>query len=266
MAATTRKQPPARRAKRSLLTSRPALPVPRLELEAHQVDIIGLALVAIGVFLAGVAYLSWSGGALGNAFVHGARFAFGRLGYAIPAVLVLGGGLVLMRELRPPGRPLRTGAICVTAAITLGLAAGRRGLGPGQPPSGSFWRAAAFESRGGVVGQGELWISSHLLSTIGADILAVFLFLAGAILVSGATLAGVIRATGAGVAGTSRALKRTTGDFAQTVARRPATEAGRSRVAERAGALGVEPPPMAEAPPVLPEDPEPLFPPEPDTS
>ena len=57
MAATKRKQPPARRAKRSLLASRPALPVPKLELQPHQVDIVGLALVAIGVFLAGVAYL-----------------------------------------------------------------------------------------------------------------------------------------------------------------------------------------------------------------
>src|SRR5690348_4110217 len=244
MAATKRKQPPARRAKRSLLASRPALPVPRLELQPHQVDIVGLALVAIGVFLAGVAYGGWSGGALGNGFVHGAAFVFGRLGYAIPAALVVGGGLVLMRELRPPARPMRTGVICLTAAITLALAAGTLGVGPGQTASGEFWHPAAFESRGGIVGQSELWVSSHLLSTIGADILAVFLFLAGAILVSGATLAGVIRATGAGVAGTSRALKRTTGDFAQTAARRPATEAARTRAL--AATSGVEPPPMAE--------------------
>ena len=273
MAATKRKQPPARRAKRSLLASRPALPVPKLHLQPHQVDIVGLALVAIGVFLAGVAYLGWSGGALGNGFVHGARFVFGRLGYAIPAALVAGGGLVLMRELRPPGRPLRTGVICLTAAITLALAAGTLGVGPGQTPTGEFWHPAAFESRGGVVGQAELWASSHLLSTAGADILAVFLFLAGVILVSGATLAGVIRATGAGVAGTSKAFKRTTGDVAQTVARRPATEAARTQAARtRASArtAGVEPPPMADVPAAAAgeplEDPEPLFPPEPDTS
>jgi len=275
MAATKRKQPPARRAKRSLLASRPALPVPRLDLEPHQLDIIGLALVAIGVFLAGVAYLGWAGGALGNGFVHGAAFVFGRLGYAIPAALVVGGGLVLMRELRPPARPMRTGVICLTAAITLALAAGTLGVGPGQTPSGEFWHPAAFQSRGGIIGQGELWVSSHLLSTIGADILAVFLFLAGAILVSGATLAGVIRATGAGVAGTSKAFKRTTGDFASTVVRHPATEAARTRAARtrassRAGVAGVEPPPMdgATAPDADQpnEDPEPLFPPEPDTS
>lgn len=273
MAATKRKQPPARRAKRSLLASRPALRVPRLDLEPHQVDIVGLALVAIGVFLAGVTYLGWSGGALGNAFVHGARFVFGRLGYAIPAALVVGGGLVLMREVRPPGRPLRTGVICLTAAITLALAAGTLGIGPGQTPTGSFWRAAALQSRGGVVGQAEFWVTSHLLSTIGADILAVFLFLAGVILVSGATLAGVIRATGAGMAGTSRAFKRSTGDFAQPGARRPATEAARTRAARRAAAAGVEPPPMSDSGPPDPvepvdavADPEPLFPPEPDTS
>jgi DNA segregation ATPase FtsK/SpoIIIE, S-DNA-T family len=257
MAATKRKQPPSRRAKRSLLAGRPSLPLPRPDLEPHHVDIIGLAIVAIGIFLIGVTYLGWSGGTLGSVFVDGVRFVFGRLGYAIPAALVVGGGLILMRELRPPGRPMRTGVICLTAAITLALAAGTLGVGPGQVPSGEFWHPAAFESRGGIVGQAELWVTSRLLSTVGADILAVFLFLAGTILVSGATLAGIVRATGAGVAGTSRAFKRTTGDLAQTVARRPATEAARAKAAAGPAPMGVEPPP---------EDPEPLFPPEPDTS
>jgi DNA segregation ATPase FtsK/SpoIIIE, S-DNA-T family len=257
MAATKRKPPPSRRAKRSLLASRPSLPV--LELEPHHVDIIGLALIAIGVFLAGVAYLDWAGGALGDGAVRAVRFVLGRLGYAVPAALVVGGALVLMRELRPPGRPMRTGAICLTAAITLALAAATLGVGPGQTPAGEFWHPAAFEARGGVVGQVEFWVASHLLSTVGADILAVFLFLAGVILVSGATLAGVIRATGEGMADTSRAFRRSTGDFAQTVARRPATAAGKAKAQTRE-AQGVPEPPMPEP------EPEPLFPPEPDTS
>jgi DNA segregation ATPase FtsK/SpoIIIE, S-DNA-T family len=222
-----RKQPPRKRARRSLLASR-TLELPRLDLQPHHVDIIGLALIAIGVFLGGVAYLHWSGGALGDGAVTGMRFVFGAVGYAVPAALVAGGGLVLAREIRPPGRPLRTGAICLTAAITLALAAGSLGLGPGPLHGHQFWRASAFESRGGIVGQSELWVSSHLLSTLGAHILALFLFAAGLILVSGATLAGIIRATGTRVAGTSRALKRSTEEIAATV-RRPATEAGRAR-------------------------------------
>ena len=54
--------------------------MPRLQLEAHHIDIIGLALIAIGIFLSGVAYLRWSGGALGDGMVTGLRFLFGALG------------------------------------------------------------------------------------------------------------------------------------------------------------------------------------------
>jgi S-DNA-T family DNA segregation ATPase FtsK/SpoIIIE len=234
MAATTsRRKPkrkaPAKRARRSLLGSRPSLRLPSLELEPHHVDIIGLALIAIGVFLAGVAYLNWAGGTLGNGTVRATKFVFGALGYAVPAALVLGGALVLLRELRPPARPMRTGAICLTAALTLALAAGTLGLGQGRAPHGHFWQASALEARGGIVGEAQLWVVSHLISTLGAHILAVFLFIAGLILVTGATLASVIRATGAGMAGTSRALRRTTvTPRAGRVAPRPATVAARS--------------------------------------
>jgi DNA segregation ATPase FtsK/SpoIIIE, S-DNA-T family len=255
MAAKKPKQSPSKRAKRSLLASRPSLRLPRLE--PHHLDIIGLAMVAVGIFLAGVAYLDWSGGTLGDGAIKAMRFAFGRLGDAIPAALIVGGALVLLRELRPPGRPMRTGVICLAAAIMLALAAGTLGVGPGRVPTGQFWHPAAFESRGGVVGEVELWVSASLISTVGADILAVFLFLAGAILVSGATIAGVMRATGAGVASTSRAVRRTTVDLAQTAARRPATEAARAAAA--AGGSRPEPQPdLVQG--------EPLFEPEPDTS
>ena len=104
--AQKRKKPPPKRARRSLLASRPTLP--RLALEPHHIDIIGLALIAIGVFLGGVAYLHWAGGALGDGFVRTAKLIFGALGYAVPGALVAGGGLILVRELRPPARPLRT--------------------------------------------------------------------------------------------------------------------------------------------------------------
>ena len=248
MATRRRKKPPPKRAKRSLLASRSfSLPRPHLEFEPHHIDILALALIAVGVFLGGVAYLHWAGGALGSGAVQGTRFLFGALGYAIPAALIAGGALILLRELRPPTRPLRTGAICLLAALTLALAAGTLGLGPGRTPPTVFWHQAAFKMRGGVLGQGELWVSSHLLSLLGANILAIFLLVAGLILVTGATLGGIVRATGTTVAGTSRALKRSSEEIAGTTVRRPATEAARSS--------------RAAAP-----EPESLLPPEPDTS
>jgi S-DNA-T family DNA segregation ATPase FtsK/SpoIIIE len=254
----TKRKPPPKRAQRSLLASRSSLPA--LELESHHVDILALALVAIGIFVGGVAYLHWAGGALGEGAVRATRLVFGALGYAVPAALIASGALILFRELRPPARPMRTGVVCMVAALTLALAAGTLGLGPGPVPAHYFWRAASFERRGGVIGQGELWATTHLLSVTGADIVAVFLLIAGLILVSGATLAGVLRFTGAGVVGTSRALRRSTEELAATVARRPATAAAQAG-AGRASAYAGEPP---QPEPLL--DSEPLFPPEPDTA
>ena len=250
MAATRKSQAKRVRARRSLLASRPRLP--RLDFEPHQVDVFGLGLIAIGIFLSCVAYLRWAGGAIGEGGVHGLRFAFGLLGYAVPAVIVAVGALIVLRELRPPTRPLRTGALCILGAATLALAAGTLGVGPGGAPTKGFWHPAVFEARGGILGESELWVTSHLVSTIGADILAVFMFIAGLMLVTGATVASVLRATGTGVAGTTRiagdarrALQRTT-----EVARRERAIAPVGRIPR---------PPDLHDPDLLPE---PLLPPE----
>ena len=243
MASRARKKAPttpfgrgARRARRSLLSARPGLP--RLELAPHQLDVIALALVALGVFLAAVAYGGVSGGPVGRGLTDGARFMLGAVGYAVPVGLVIAGGLLLMRELRTPARPLRTGTVFLVASVTLALASGALGLGPGALSGRAFWHAAAFRTRGGLLGQGEFWLASHLLSTTGAEILAVFLFVAGLLLVTGAGAAGIIRSARDSVAGTTRVMRRRTGELAQTVVDRTA------------------PPPAAG----------PLLPPEPDTS
>jgi DNA segregation ATPase FtsK/SpoIIIE, S-DNA-T family len=265
--ATARKPPAKRvRARRSPLASRPRLPL--LAFEPHQVDVLGLGLIAVGIFLSCVTYLRWAGGTIGEGGVHALRFVFGLLGYGVPVAIVVAGALVVLRELRPPGRPLRTGALCLLGSASLALAAGTLGVGPGQASARAFWHPAAFEARGGIIGQSALWLTSHLVSTIGADILAVFMFLAGLMLVTGATVAGVLRATGTGVAGTTRiagdagrALKRSTEDLtAATVARRERRPAaGRAK--------GVPIPPELLPEPLLPPEllPEPLLPPELDT-
>ena len=155
----------------------------------------------------------WDGGTLGNGAVTGLRFVLGALGYVVPAALVVAGGLVLARELRPPGRPLRTGRHLPDRCDRRSRSPpARSGVGPGRCTARSSGGPRPSKTRGGVLGQAELWVTSHLISTLGADILAVFLFAAGLILVTGATLAGVIRATGAGVAGTTRVIRRSTDD------------------------------------------------------
>jgi S-DNA-T family DNA segregation ATPase FtsK/SpoIIIE len=257
----TRRKPPAKRvrARRSPLASRPRLP--RFDLQPHQVDVLGLGLIAAGIFLSCVAYLRGAGGTVGEGAVHALRFVFGLLGYAVPAAVVAAGAMIVLREMRPTARPLRTGALFLVGSVSLALAAGTLGVGPGAPPARVFWHPAVFEARGGVVGESLLWVTSHLISTIGADILAVFMFVAGLMLVTGATVAGVLRATGTGVAGTtriagdaSRAIRRSTEEI--TVPRRERRPAASTAAASTAAAAVPLPPEFL---------PEALLPPEPDT-
>jgi DNA segregation ATPase FtsK/SpoIIIE, S-DNA-T family len=243
MATRASKKPPPRRARRSLLArTRPT--VPRLELAPHHVDVIALAVIALGIFLVCVAYAGLNGGALGSALVVALKFLFGVIGYAVPAAALLAGALVLAREFRVPGRPLRTGAVCLMIGLTLAVAAGTLGIGPGAAPPHAFWRPGAFEARGGIVGQAELWVASHLVSTLGAQILSVFLLVVGAMLASGATVAGILRATGTGVGRTTRVLARSGEQFAgsQRLQRAAALarlrRSGRERPQESSGASG----------------------------
>jgi len=170
---------------------------PMLHLEPYQVDILALALGAAGVLLGGVGYFGWSGGALGHGAFSALRLLLGVLAYATPAAIVAGAVLVLTRGLRssPPVRPVKAGVVCLVLALALALAAGTLGLGPGREPAVGFWLAPVLRHRGGVLGGAEYWAAEHLISSKGADILAIFGLAAAAILLTGATLAGVLLAT-----------------------------------------------------------------------
>jgi len=170
------------------------LAIPRPGLYTQRLEILGLALVAMGVFLAGVAYLGWSGGVVGRDAMGATRFTLGIVGYALPGVLAVCGALVMIRDLLPAGRPSGPGIVCLTASITLGIAAGMLGIGPGTAPAHAYWRASVFEPRGGVLGQAELWAATRLFSDLGADILDLFLVVATVILIGRVTVAELARA------------------------------------------------------------------------
>ncbi len=191
-----RKTPPPTRARRTQMASRPSLRG-LMHLEPHHVDLLALALIALGIFLGGITYLHWGGGTLGHGIVSGLRLLMGVFAYLVPVGLVIAGALVLGRELRngPPTRPLRTGMVCLGVALTLAMAAGTLGIGPGREHGAEFWSGGVLQARGGVIGASEFWVLGHLISTAGADIVAVFLFIAAAVLLSGATLASVVLAT-----------------------------------------------------------------------
>ncbi len=170
---------------------------------------IGLALVALGVFMGFVLYEHGDGGQIGHGLSVAAGWCIGEARVLAPVALAVGGGALLLDQVLPMHRPLRLGGLCLFAAVTLALAAGTLGVSDGTPEGGSSrqWSPAFLQNHGGVAGQALYWVAHRLVQTVGVDILVVFLALVGAILLSGASLAAVLRATGNGLLDTSRVLR-----------------------------------------------------------
>jgi S-DNA-T family DNA segregation ATPase FtsK/SpoIIIE len=153
-------------------------------------------------------YLGWDGGAAGHAAKDGLAYLVGKVSYGVPVAIAAAGAILVLRPVLPAVRPFRSGALCLFAALTLMLAAGTFGIGPEGVRHG-YWNAPFFEQRGGIAGDALLYCVASAVSTIGAHILAVFLLLAGVLLLTGASVAGILRATGSGLADTTRAIGRT---------------------------------------------------------
>ncbi len=200
-------RPAARRAKprpraRRRSSWRQRVPV----LEQRHLDLIGLGLFAAGVFLAFPLYSGWDAGAGGTWLIDALRWVCGEVAYAVPVALAVTGIVLVLRPVLPTVRPLRAGAFCLLAAATLAFAAGTFGLGSEAARSAS-WEPSLFHVRGGALGDGLYAASSQVIGAFGSHILAIFLFLAGVLLVTGASVAGIVRATGSGVADTTRVLR-----------------------------------------------------------
>jgi S-DNA-T family DNA segregation ATPase FtsK/SpoIIIE len=200
-----RKKPTRKPARRRARRSVPHWSLPQLE--QRQLDLIGLGLIALGAFFAFLVYLGWDGGRAGTQAVEGLRWLLGAVHYAVPVALVAAGAILILRPMLPAVRPFRSGALCLFASLTLGLAAGTLGLGPGGHRPG-WWDPQWVKTRGGMTGELLDWTVGTLAGSVGAHILAVFLFVAGVLLLTGASLAGVIKATSTSVQTTIRAAPR----------------------------------------------------------
>src|SRR3954465_6295620 len=154
--------PPARksssRGRRSRARRPPAWRMGLPYLEQHHYDLLGLALVCVGVFLAFPLYLDWDGGRMGEGMGPGGRHAVGEGAYVAPLGLVAAGAVLVLRPVLPAARPFRSGAVCLVAAITLALAAGT--LRPRAAAATTHWQPELFEHRGGIVGDALYYGSS----------------------------------------------------------------------------------------------------------
>src|SRR5215207_884069 len=196
-----------RRKRRRARAWLPEFDLPHLE-QRHW-DLIGLGLVAFGVFFALVFYFAWAGGQVGGALADALTFLFGGMAYAAPVAMFAAGTLIVTRPMLPAVHPLRAGAVCLTAALTLGLAAGSLGLGPGETARDGWLDPAYFQEHGGLVGEVLLWGSAKLFSLAGSHILFAFLLAAGVLLLSGASIAGILTATRSAALTTGERVKRT---------------------------------------------------------
>src|SRR5204862_7357903 len=122
-------------------------------LEQRQLDLMGLALVALGVFLAFVFYFGWNGGKVGEGMADGIRYLVGVIAYGVPVALVAAGAILVLRPFLPNSRPFASGGLCLFAGLTLALAAGGFGLGAGGARAGG-WGSTCLRRRGGRVGEG----------------------------------------------------------------------------------------------------------------
>ena len=164
------------------------------QLEQRHLDLIGLGLVALAAFFAFVFYLGWDGGKVGEALADGFVFLFGGVGYLAPIAL-----FARRRRARPAARcsrrvrPFKAGGVCLLAGAD---ARPRRrlasGSGPDDPPRDGLVHetpttSATTAARSARRSTGS---RSTLFQEIGAHILFVFLFIAGVLLLTGASIAG----------------------------------------------------------------------------
>jgi S-DNA-T family DNA segregation ATPase FtsK/SpoIIIE len=193
--ASARKRPaPKRRAYRRSGSRRRR----RAQFQLHQrhLDVLGLALAALGVLLGFVLYGHLHGGSVGDSLAKALAWLIGEARLGVPVALAGSAVLLWLRPVLPAPRTTRSGAVLLLAASALALAGDAGGRG--------FWSATYFRAHGGVLGQAELWAASRLIGTTGAHILAVFLLLAGVILLSGGSLAALIRKAGVGLVRAAR--------------------------------------------------------------
>lgn len=190
--ATTRRTPPRR-------------PSPRRRDDHAARELIGLALVAVGVFLGLAIFLGVGVGPVGGWLEDGVRLVIGRAVVVAPVLLVGVGVLVILKHPILSSAPFRTGSAILLGAVTLALAAGSLGLSDG---GGGAFADDDLGARGGVIGEALWLVTGSTVGSIGTAILVVCGLIAGVVLVSGASLAMLLRRSSSGAAKASRSVGR----------------------------------------------------------
>ncbi len=157
---------------------------------------LGLSLIAVGVYLTFVLYLGWEGGKIGSGAQDALTYMFGKVAYLAPLALFASGAALILKPFLPAIRPLRTGGICVIAGLLLAFAAQTAHIGADHPLRPGYFDPAWFPQHGGLAGEALYWATSTLFQRVGAHIVAVLLVFAGALLLTGTSIAAFLSGTG----------------------------------------------------------------------
>jgi S-DNA-T family DNA segregation ATPase FtsK/SpoIIIE len=239
MAARKKKRPlrprtPSRIKKRR--TKRGGASARRLAAHQHP-ELIGLVLVALGLFLATLIYLGWAGGIVGEQVETSLRDLLGSAAYAVPVVLVAVGGLMLGRSSLVDVRPFRIGlAVTLVGLMTM--------LG---------------SRNGGFVGDAFGGAIAALLGGTGSFLVGLTALLAGALVLTGASTGALLRHSGhqlrrAGNAARER-LERERLEPEPRAVLAPPPEPPVDVVHDYPDVVSAGKPPALEAPPLAPDDP-----------
>src|SRR3954454_6753518 len=165
-------------------------------LEQHHLDLIGLGLIAVAVYLGCVLYVGWDGGPVGDSLGSALADATGRVAYLVPiAVAVWGAGLMMRPIIKAPGA-FNAGAILLVASLLLAFAAETAGLGPAHPARHGYFDQPFYSVHGGVLGEALYWAATSLFHRLGAQILAVLMFVSGLLLITQTTLSSLLSGAG----------------------------------------------------------------------
>ncbi|MGH2952593.1 MAG: DNA translocase FtsK 4TM domain-containing protein [Solirubrobacterales bacterium] len=165
-------------------------------LEQRHYDVIGLALVAAGVYLSFVLYLGWDGGQVGGWSETALEHVAGRVAYVVPVALVAWGAALTARPMLRAPSALNAGGVLVLLALLLAFAAQTAGLGPDRPLRHEYFEPRYMTAHGGAVGEALYWSSTTLFQRLGTHILAVLMLVSGMLLLTGTTIAQIAGATG----------------------------------------------------------------------
>jgi DNA segregation ATPase FtsK/SpoIIIE, S-DNA-T family len=165
-------------------------------LEQRHLDLIGLGLIAIAVYLGCVLYVGWDGGPVGDSLSSALADATGRVAYLVPIAVAGWGVALILRPIMKAPAAVSAGVILLLASLLLAFAAETVGLGPSHPARHGYFDQPFYSVHGGVLGEGLYWAATSLFQRLGAQILAALLFACGLLLITQTTLSSLLTRAG----------------------------------------------------------------------